>query len=811
MLISFRWLQRHVNLAGVTPAEVAEDLTIHTAEVEGVERFAPWLSDVVVGHVVERTKHPDADKLNVCRVDLGDSEALQIVCGAPNVDAGQKVAVGRVGTRLPGDLKLKKAKIRGVESRGMICSVRELELGEDHSGIWVLPDEATTGRPVAEALGIEDWVIEIDNKSLTHRPDLWGHRGIAGEIAAIRGLELLPLNLELPATEPGTPYPVRVESEGCSRYLGLPIANVRVESSPEWLRLLLLAVGQRPLDLLVDLSNFVMLDLAQPNHLFDRNRLAAEGILVRDARAGESMATLDEIERSFTSEDILICSGDEPVAVAGVMGGEGSKVAPDTNDLLLEVASFHPTRVRRTSARLGLRTDASTRFEKSLDPTLPVKAAAHLVNTLREIQPDIRLPQPMGDAGDWSDPARTVALRPGRARAILGAEIPDAEIERILGSLGFGITKGDPWQVAVPSARATKDVELEEDLIEEVGRMYGYGEIDEEALVGALVPPAFDERRRLVRVLQDRLSGSARFHEAQTYSLQTNALLTSLGILEEPHVRVVNPLQEGLERVRRNVLPSLLGLLAKNRRYHEEIRLYEVGKGYRPDEANERGEPAEHHQLALVWMSPRPGKHARFDDNVLSRLQGVVDDLVQRAGRARPTWSRAESDLPSWAHPGRALAACGATDGPDGQRYATLANLEPGLQAELELRGELDGEVACAELSLDGLLALPRSASGYRALPRFPGVKVDVALSVPEEVPAGALVEAIRKAGKGLVDEVELFDLYRGEKLGAGRKSLAYHVLLQAPDKTLSDKEAAKFLGRLERLMGELSGELRKE
>ena len=285
MFISMKWLARHVDLTGITPEQLADDLTLSTCEVEGIERFAPHMSDVVVGHVLEREPHPDADKLGVARVDVGGDEPLQIVCGAPNLAPGQRVAVATIGTVLPGDFKIKKSKIRGVESRGMICSVRELDLGDEHDGIWVLPEVGETplavGEPVAAALDMEDWVIEVDNKSLTHRPDLWGHRGIARELAAIYERELKPIDLEMPALGGGAPVSVSVEDPACSRYLGLAIDGAVNGVSPDWLRELLLAVGQRPIDLLVDLSNFVMLDLGQPNHAFDRDQLAADGIVVR--------------------------------------------------------------------------------------------------------------------------------------------------------------------------------------------------------------------------------------------------------------------------------------------------------------------------------------------------------------------------------------------------------------------------------------------------------------------------------------------------------------------------------------------------
>lgn len=815
MLISYRWLSRHVDLEGITPEQLAADLSVAVAEVEDVRPFAPHLGDVKVGYVQTREQHPNADKLSLCTVDVGGPELLQIVCGAPNVDAGQKVAVGEVGTVLPGDLKLKKAKIRGVESRGMICSQKELELGEDHSGIWVLPEDAAVGQPVNEALGLVDHVIEFDNKSLTHRPDLWGHRGIAAEIAALYKRELKPLDLTLPATGDGASFPVRIESEACPRYIALPVDGVQNGPSPEWMKFLLLAVEQRPLDLLVDVSNFVMLDLGQPNHLFDRTQLSPEGIVVRMAREGETMTTLDGFERKLGTEDLLICSGDEPVALAGVMGGEGSKVAEGTTELLLEIANFHPTTIRRTAARLACRTDASARFEKSLDPNLPLLAAAHVVRTLQSIQPDLVLPAPPMDVGTWTDPGRTVELRGDRVRALLGLAITDEDIAGCLTRLGFGVESKDAgvFRVAVPSARATKDVTIEEDLIEEVARLNGLNAISESALVAEVVPPPHDERRILVRRIQDRLSGNARFHEVLTYSFLPDALANTLGVADEAYVRVVNPVAEGEARVRRELVPSLLGLVEKNRRNRDDVRLFEIGKGYLPEDANERGEPREVHELGLVWAAPPAGKKARYDAGRLLQLRAVADDLVLALGRGELQWRRPQDGetLPPWVHPGRALIATLTRSGTE-HVVGLLGDLEPGLHKPLGLTDEMQSDVAVARLSLDVLSTLDASAGvGYRPLPKFPGVKVDVALAAPDELAAGDLITAIERSGKGLVAACELFDLYRGESVGAGKKSLAFHVLLQSDTKTLSDKDGQKFLDRLERAAGELGAELRRQ
>ena len=805
MKISYRWLARHVDLTGVDPKALANELTLSTAEVEGVERFLPHLANITIGHVVEREKHPDADKLSRCSVDVGAGEPLQIVCGAPNVRAGLKVAVATVGTELPGDFKIKKSKIRGVESNGMICSERELGLGEEHDGIWELPLELTVGAKLGAALGLEDWVIEIDNKSITHRPDLWGHRGVAAEVAAILRRPLKPLDLSLPSLGSGVPCPVRIESDACSRYMALHIQGARATRSPLWLKSLLLAVGQRPLDLLVDLSNFVMLDLGQPNHLFDARRIGASGIVVRKARGGETLATLDGVERKLEPSDLLICNGDEPVALAGIMGGEGSKVTGDTSHLVLEVASFHAATVRRTSARLGLRTDASARFEKSLDPALAPKAAAHLVRLLQAEQPEVKITAPATDVGTWKDASKSIRLRGARVRTMLGAPLDDAAITDILVRLGFGVTKdGDALSVQVPSIRATKDIGIEQDLVEEVGRIYRYGNIAEVPLQGALVPPPRDERRRLVRRIEDRLAGSARFHQQLSYSFVPDTTIEKLGLQSTPHVEVLNPITEGASRVRRSVAVSLLPLIEPNRRRFDEVRLFEVGKGYVPVEG---AEPQELHEVAFVFARAARKSGASFDDTSLAHAQGVVVDLVRSLGLEACAWSRCETPA-AWGHPGRAVAL---RLGADSTVIGEVAALEPGLARALGLAGELESDVALARLSIDALLAAAPRARRYTPLPQFPATRVDVALALPAEKTAGEVQAALERSGKGLVAALHLFDVYAGERLGAGRKSLAWHVTLQASDRTLNEADVKKFLERVEREAAQLGGELRRE
>lgn len=807
MLISLKWLGRHIDLSGLTASRIANDLTLSTAEVESVEEFLPHARSIVVGKVLAREPHPKADRLSLCRVDVGGPEPLPIVCGAANVAAGQTVPVALPGTTVPGIGKLGKAKIRGEVSLGMICSEQEVGLADESAGIWVLPDPLAKGRSLAEALDLGDQVIEVDNKSITHRPDLWGHRGIARELGAIYRRPLLPLDTSWPALGRAPAVPVAIESPACSRYLALPIEGAEALESPLWLRALLRAVGQRSLGQLVDISNFVMLDLGQPNHVFDRAELGPDGISVRQARAGEPFTALAGQALVLSEEDLLISSGGRGVALAGVIGGENSEVRAQTRSLLLEVASFDAVTVRRTSQRHGLRTDSSARFEKSLDPELPPHAAAHFARVLSSLQPNVSFPAPATDVRTSARKSVEIVLRPSRVRDALGAELSDAEIQDILERLRFGVSvrkSGAEAEllVRVPSERATKDIGIEQDLVEEVGRLYGYGNIAERPLVAPIVPPPHDERRWLVRAIADRLAGAAHFTETLSYSFQADELLELFGLSGLPHATLSNPVVSQQSRIRRTLVPSLLSNIEANRRYREEVRLFEIGKGYLPENANAKHEPEERHLAGLVLAAPLR-RDAGYQGNSLARLQAVVADVLGVLERPRVSWGPGEP--PAYAQAGRALAA----SYPTGVVVATLAVVRQDVLSALGLKAGLASDVAVAEISLDAVLSAPRETRRYTPVPRFPGIKVDVAIAVPTAVRSAQVVEVIQAAAGSVCRAIDLFDLYTGEAVGAGNKSLAYHVLLQAEDRTLGDNEERKFLERLAAKLGSIDGALR--
>lgn len=793
MLISFNWLGRHIDLSGLTPAQVAGDLTLSTAEVEGVEEFLPQASAIVVGKVLSRDPHPKADRLSLCRVDVGAAEPVPIVCGAANVAAGQTVPVALPGTTLPGIGRLEKAKIRGEVSLGMICSEQEVGLSDESAGIWVLPDELAPGQTLAKALGLGDAVIDIDNKSLTHRPDLWGHRGIARELSAIYRRPLRPLVTTWPQLGSGPTLPVSIEHPSCLRYLALPIDGVEVRESPLWLRALLRAVGQRSREQLVDLSNFVMLDLGQPNHVFDRSLLGTDGIVVRKARASEPFTTLAGLDLKLSDEDLLIASKGVGVALAGVIGGANSEVRSETKSLLLEVATFDATTVRRASVRHGLRTDSSARFEKSLDPELPPLAAAHFARLLLELQPQVTLPASPTDVRTRQPRPVSIVLRPQRVRDALGAPLSDEQIVDILARLGFGVSSAGhsgELVVQVPTDRATKDIGIERDLVEEVGRLYGYGNIAERPLVAPIEPPPHDERRWLVRRVADRLAGAARFTETIGYSFHSDELLATFGLAELQHASVRNPVVAQQSRIRRTLVPSLLANIEQNRRYRDEVRLFEIGKGYLAERRNPQHEPEERHLVGLVLAAPYR-RDASFADNSLAKLQAVVTDVLGVLERENVTWGPGE--VPPYGQPGRALAATFAS----GVVVASIVSPRPELLAALGLKGGLQSDVAVAEISIDALIAAPRQTRRYVPLPRFPGIKVDVAIAVPTRVRSADVVGVIQDAAGSVCRSVDLFDIYTGGAVGEGKKSLAYHVLLQADDRTLGENEEQKFLKRL--------------
>ncbi len=795
MKISINWLSRYVDLSDQSPEEVRDALTMSTAEIEEIETFGGALEDLVVGVVVSRQKHPDADKLSVTTVDVGAGEPIQIVCGAPNVAAGQRVVVIQPGSTLPDGTKIKKSKIRGEVSLGMICSERELGLSEEHDGIIVLDKNYSPGIPFERVISVEDQVLEVDNKSINHRPDLWGHYGFARELAAILGRELAPWGDRIEFQDSGACLDVRIDDAvACPRYTGICVGGVKVQRSPDWLRYLLHAVGQRSINLLVDLTNFVMLDLGQPMHAFDRRRLK-EDVLIRRAQKGEVMTTLDEEERKLEETDLLITSGGEPVALAGIMGGLGSMVDDDTTDLFLESATFHAATVRRTSTRLGLRTDSSARFEKTLDPAGAEDAVHRFIGLLQELCPGAAPTGPLTDPAEWRYEPKTVRLRRARLDLKLGHVVDQATVKDIFERLQFGVNEvsdsGD-LDLAVPSFRASKDIRIEDDLIEEVGRMFRYDNIREAPLVSTVAVPHREEELFLARDMCQALALELRANEVYNYSFVPDSVLEAVGAMDRQYSLVKNPVAPEIARMRRHVMPSLLSSLTQNLRTHKTVRMFEHGKGYQPEVRDKDGLPQETREIAIAFASTVQDCYPELRSQLLSLLHRQrfnigLDELLGK-------------DDASWIHPGKTVAM---TLGQEVVGY--LGVLHPQVARDMDI----PGRVAIANLDLRQMLRVGRAERKFIEMSRFPSQPVDVALMVPNSVQVKQCADFLRAVGKKLVRSVELFEVYRGEGLPADSKSLNFTVTLGAADRTLTNKDEEKYLSKVRDRATEVGAELR--
>ncbi len=820
MLISLKWLQRHVDLSDLSAEQIMNDLTLTTAEVEGIQSFGQELAPFVVGHVVEHGRHPEADKLSLCQVDAGTGELLQVVCGAPNVAQGQRIAFAPIGTRMPDGSKIKKGKLRGQISHGMICSERELGLSEEHAGIMVLDSEAKPGTPLLEVLGCDDSLFEIDNKSITHRPDLWGHYGFARELAAIYGRELGPLlrGLEFPAPSASETVPISISApERCLRYCGLLLRDVEVGPSPDWLRYLLLSVGQRPINNVVDLTNFVLFDLGQPMHAFDLGRLAGPSIDVRMAREQERIVTLDGEERSLSAEDLLICDGERPVALAGIMGGEGTMVGDETRDIFLESASFQAAGIRRSSMRVGLRSESSTRFEKTLDPSWAYEGPQLFTVMLQQLSPKTRVAGPISDASSWSFERLQVPLRIRKAQRTLGFAIETKTVREYLEPLGFafresGEEEGLPvFDVEIPSWRASKDISIESDLIEEIGRRHGYDNIEPVAPLLPVRSPYRDPSLQLMRKMRNVLAHEGGLFEAFNYSFLSDDLCERLGLEQLPYTRVTNSIAKHLSRVRRDVMPGLLGSLELSLRHRERAGLFEIGRGYRPERRGEtrvvdgveKSLPEEVLQCAVVLGDRQEGSEHPYRE-----LRGILEHLLLRLGREDLGVRRVE-ETPPWMHPGRCAEFY--SQGSEGERSVLcFGEMHPQMLEALNLpRARRGGGIACASIDLRALLARTETPLRYQPIPKFPEQPVDLAFLVDEELEVGQLEALLREAQPKLLRSTKLFEIYRGQGLPEGKKSCNFTVSLGSPTKTLSAKDEEKFIARVRKLAAEMGAELR--
>jgi len=813
MKVPFSWLREYCD-PGLSATEVAGLLAAKAVEVERVTSVgAPSADGFVVGHVLAAEKHPNADRLKVCTVDAGDGERT-IVCGAPNVDAGQTVAVAVPGATMPDGQKLGTAKLRGVESNGMILSERELELGDDQDGIMVLSEQASPGTPLDRLFAVADEVLELDLNP--NRSDCLGVYGVAREVHAITGAPLTAAPWDTDA-QAGSGQSVdevasvRVEvPELCPRFTARAFDGVAVGPSPLWLRARLRGAGQRSISNAVDITNYVMLMTAQPLHAFDLDRVRGGEVIVRTAREDERMTTLDGIERAFDAESVLVCDHDGPTGIAGIMGGEVSEVADSTTRILLEVATWNGVNILRTSSLLGLRTDASARFEKQLHPELAMRAQRVAAGLYAELCGAQMLAGTIDELADLPAP-HVISLHGARLDSLLGTHVELAEARAHLESLEFGVSERgeDALAVTVPVHRHY-DVSREADLIEEVGRLHGLDQLPRTLPSGGERRGGLSREQSLRRRAEDALAGLG-FDEIVAWHFVPSGQAEALGI-DAAGVRTANPISAEHSGMRTTLLGGLLDAARHNlARGSERVALFESGRVHLPEPPPASGPvsagvfagrlpaPArEVHRLGALTVGPLspPSWRGSPEPAGFFDMKGALEVLAEAVGAQASLRHATQPFL----HPGRAAAI-----EIDGAVAGWMGDLHPRLAQRWNLPGGVGFELDLAPL-------VETSSAGreaYEDVTTFPALLEDLAVVVDEDVSAQDLRAATLEAGGELLRSAEVFDLYRGEQLGEGRKSLALRLEFRAPDRTLTDAEVAPLRNAIEAALGALGGELR--
>lgn len=786
MLVSLNWLKNYVDIGSISPGALAEKITKSGIEVDGIEYIAEKSKDVVVGFVESCEKHPNADKLNLCQVDVGDQK-LQIICGAPNIRQGQKVAVAKPGAVLPGNFKIKKVKLRGVESNGMICSLQELGIDEKYvpkdvgEGIFVFPDEATIGEGVDPLLNLDDAVLEFD---LTpNRADCLSMIGVAYEVAAILDQDIhLPEEKAKRTDESAAAYvSVEVEEKELNRYYGaFMIKDIQVKPAPLWMRNYLMAAGIRPINNVVDITNYVLLEYGQPLHAFDYDRLQSEKIVVRRAQANETLVTLDEEERNLTEDDLVITNGKEPIALAGVMGGANTEVHEQTTTIMLEAAYFDGATVRKTAKATGLRSEASTRYEKGIDPNR-VKLAGERACQLLQLYADGNVLADVVEVDALDCSERTVKMNANVINKRLGTEISTDEIAIILKKLRFAFEQSnDNFTVYVPTRRG--DITIFEDMLEEIARIYGYDNLPYTLPIGATHAGALTERQRLKREVKNFME-SVGLMETITYSLTNQEKVKKL-ISPDVKTCTVNPVKLAMpmsvdhQFLRLSILPELLSTLAYNQaRKQPNATYYELGSIFISEEEVITKQPKENLRLAGAltgdWVEhPWQQENMQVDFYVVKGIiEGLFDFLEIPVHFAQTKLANM--------HPGRC-----ASLSVNNEEIGFVGQIHPMLAKDMDLK-----ETYVFDVNLDAVLAAYNNTPTYKQIAKYPSITRDIAFIVDNNIIAGDIKAAIEESGAPLVQKVIIFDVYQGEHLPEGKKSIAYSLLYQHPEKTLKDDE----------------------
>ncbi|HHB0229147.1 TPA: phenylalanine--tRNA ligase subunit beta [Staphylococcus aureus] len=789
MLISNEWLKEYVTIDD-SVSNLAERITRTGIEVDDLIDYTKDIKNLVVGFVKSKEKHPDADKLNVCQVDIGEDEPVQIVCGAPNVDAGQYVIVAKVGGRLPGGIKIKRAKLRGERSEGMICSLQEIGISSNYipksfeSGIYVFSEAQVPGTDALQALYLDDQVMEFD---LTpNRADALSMIGTAYEVAALYNTkmtkpETTSNELELSANDELT---VTIENEDKVPYYSARVVHdVTIEPSPIWMQARLIKVGIRPINNVVDISNYVLLEYGQPLHMFDQDAIGSQQIVVRQANEGEKMTTLDDTERELLTSDIVITNGQTPIALAGVMGGDFSEVKEQTSNIVIEGAIFDPVSIRHTSRRLNLRSESSSRFEKGIATEFvdeAVDRACYLLQTYAygKVLKD-RVSS--GELGAFITPIDITADKINRT---IGFDLSQNDIVTIFNQLGFDTEiNDDVITVLVPSRR--KDITIKEDLIEEVARIYGYDDIPSTLPVFDKVTSGqLTDRQYKTRMVKEVLEGAG-LDQAITYSLVSKEDATAFSMQQRQTIDLLMPMSEAHASLRQSLLPHLIEAASYNvARKNKDVKLFEIGNVFFANGEGELPDQVEYLSGILTGdyvVNQWQGKKETVDFYL---AKGVVDRVSEKLN-LEFSYRRADID---GLHPGRTAEIL-----LENKVVGFIGELHPILAADNDLK-----RTYVFELNFDALMAVSVGYINYQPIPRFPGMSRDIALEVDQNIPAADLLSTIHAHGGNILKDTLVFDVYQGEHLEKGKKSIAIRLNYLDTEETLTDERVSKVQAEIE-------------
>jgi len=796
MKISRNWINDFVKIPdSLSAKELGLKLTMAMAEVEGFVDQKESLKGVVVGEILEVKKHPNADKLKLAIVDIG-TKKLNIVCGGPNIEKGQKVPLATLGTVLPNGLKIEKVKVRGEESEGMLCAEDELGLGKDHSGILILDKKVKVGESLTKALGLDDVIYEIDNKSLTHRPDLWSQYGVAREVAAILSEKLKAYKVES-FKEGKEKLDIKVEDfKLCPRYMGVVLEGIEIAESPEWLKKRVSAVGMRPINNVVDITNYVMMEIGQPLHAFDYDKLEGHRIIVRQAKPGEKIQTLDDQDRKLDEGTLVIADAKKPVAIAGVMGGANTEIDNQTKKVIIESANFSHVSIRKTEAKLGLRSEASIRFEKSLDPNIAELGIKKAIELILQICPKAKVVSKIEDVKKFKLEQGPIKVSFDFLNKRIGQEIEPQKVIKILERLGFEVKKQkDGLSILVPTWRATKDVSIPEDIVEEVARIYGYDNLKINMPLVAMERPEINKERELERKIKNILAYGLAMSEVYNYSFNSEEQLHKIGLPIDSHIKIANPLSGETTRLRISLLPNLLNNIIANERFFNEIKLFEVGSVYLKDKPGES--ISEKKQGFLPYQEKYfAGVIAQKEDQMpFYTAKNIIESLFKKLHLAYQI--KEVKTAPVWAYAGRTAAIV-----LNGKQIGLVTEFNPKLYGKLDI----NNKVGIFEFSLTELNKVYTDEMAYLAISKFPSIDLDVSMIIDKQILWAEVKNLVLGVEKDLIREIKIFDVYEGKNIPAGKKSIAFRIEYRSDDKTLTMEEVQiiqqKVLNILEQKFG---------